>query len=233
MGSILVVDDEPQIRRFLRAGLSVHGYALSEVASGEEALRVIPRDQPDLVVLDLGLPDMDGMEVLRRLREWSQVPVIVLSVRSQEREKVRALEAGADDYVSKPFGMAEFVARIRSALRRRLRETAPEPVYTVGKLKIDLARRMVTRDGQQVRLSPKEYQLLRLLALHAGKVVTHRQLLTEIWGPAYGEHVQYLRVFVRKLRSRLEADPNRPDYLVTELGVGYRLVAPDQFHESA
>lgn len=226
--TILVVDDEPQIRRFLRASLSMHGYGVAEVENGAEALKAVARGGMDLVVLDLGLPDMDGMEVLKQLREWSQVPVIVLSVRAQEREKVGAFEAGADDYVSKPFGMAEFVARIRSALRRRGRETGAEPVYAVGKLKIDLARRIVTLDGQAVRLSPKQYQLLRVLAQHAGKVVTHRQLLSEIWGPAYVDQVQYLRVFMRKLRSRVEVDPNRPEYLMTELGVGYRLRSADQ-----
>jgi len=227
--TILVVDDEPQIRRFLRASLAMDGFTIDEADTGAAALRKLAHDKPDLVVLDLGLPDMDGMDVLKRLREWSQVPVIVLSVRAQEKEKVGAFEAGADDYVGKPFGMAEFVARIRGALRRRMREMSPEPVFTVGGLKIDLARRVVTVNGVAARLSPKQYQLLRVLAQNAGKVVTHRQLLTEIWGPAHVEEVQYLRVFMRKLRSRLETDSNRPEYLLTELGVGYRLRSQDQF----
>jgi len=229
--SVLVVDDEPQIRRFLRASLTMNDFTVDEADNGGTALRKLVHDRPDLVVLDLGLPDLDGMDVLRRLREWSQVPVIVLSVRAQEKEKVEAFEAGADDYVSKPFGMAEFVARIRTVLRRRLREVSPEPVFSCGGLRIDLSRRVVTVDGALTRLSPKQYQLLRVLAQNAGKVVTHRQLLSEIWGPAHVEEVQYLRVFIRKLRSRLEADTNRPEFLVTELGVGYRLRSQDQFAE--
>jgi two-component system KDP operon response regulator KdpE len=229
--TILVVDDEPQIRRFLRASLDVHGYDVSEAATAAEGLRLATTARPDLVVLDLGLPDRDGFEVLRTIREWSRVPVFVLSVRGRENEKVKAFEMGADDYVTKPFGMAELLARVRSALRRRLREEVPEPVFTVGGLEVDVERRSVRVDGAEVRLSPKQYRLLQTLVAHAGKVVTHHQLLREVWGPAHVDDVQYLRIFVRKLRSRLEADPSRPRYLLTELGVGYRLRTPDQFSD--
>jgi two-component system KDP operon response regulator KdpE len=179
-------------------------------------------------VLDLGLPDREGFEVLAALREWSRTPVIVLSVRSREDEKVRAFELGADDYVVKPFGMAELLARIKTALRRRVEAQAPEPVFRVGSLEVDLVRRLVRVGGAEVRLSPKQYQLLQVLVAHAGKVVTHRQLLGEVWGAAHRDDVQYLRVFVQKLRRQLEADPARPVYLLTELGVGYRLRTPDQ-----
>jgi two-component system KDP operon response regulator KdpE len=225
---ILVVDDEPQIRKFLRLGLEDSGFAVLEAANAEAALRVAVAAQPELVVLDLGLPDREGFEVLERLREWSRVPVIVLSVRSRESEKVRAFDLGADDYVVKPFGMPELLARVRAALRRRIESEAPEPVFRVGALEVDLVRRVVRVNGAQVRLSPKQYRLLQILVSNAGKVVTHRQLLNDIWGAAHRDDVQYLRVFVRKLRSRIEADPARPAYLLTELGVGYRLRTPDQ-----
>jgi two-component system KDP operon response regulator KdpE len=225
---ILVVDDEPQIRRFLRLGLEGHGYGVLEAATGEAALRAAVAAQPDLVVLDLGLPDREGFEVLRALREWSRVPVFILSVRNREGEKVRAFELGADDYVVKPFGMPELLARIKAALRRRIEGEAPEPVFRVGGLEVDLARRVVRVDDAEVRLSPKQYRLLQVLVANAGKVVTHRQLLNEVWGAGHRDDTQYLRVFVRKLRQRLEADPARPRYLLTELGVGYRLRTPDQ-----
>jgi two-component system KDP operon response regulator KdpE len=223
---ILVVDDEPQIRRFLRHGLAAHGYAVLEAESAEAALRAAVRERPELVVLDLGLPDREGFDVLSALREWSAVPVLVLSVRSRETEKVRAFDLGADDYVVKPFGMPELLARIKAALRRR--GAAGEPLFRAGGLEVDLARRLVRVDGAEVRLSPKQYRLLQVLVAHAGKVVTHRQLLGEVWGAAHRDDVQYLRVFVRKLRGRLEADPARPRYLLTELGVGYRLRTEDQ-----
>jgi two-component system KDP operon response regulator KdpE len=225
---VLVVDDEPQIRRFLRLGLEGHGYAVLEAASGEAALRAAVAAQPDLVVLDLGLPDREGFEVLGALREWSRAPVFILSVRSREDEKVRAFELGADDYVVKPFGMPELLARIRAALRRRVESESPQPVFRVGALEVDLARRIVRVEGTEVRLSPKQYRLLQVLVANAGKVLTHRQLLGEVWGAAHRDDVQYLRVFVRKLRSRIEADPARPRYLLTELGVGYRLRTPEQ-----
>jgi two-component system KDP operon response regulator KdpE len=224
----LVVDDEPQIRRFLRLGLEGHGYEALEAETAAAALRTAATGRPDLVVLDLGLPDREGFEVLAALREWSRTPVIVLSVRSREDEKVRAFELGADDYVVKPFGMAELLARIKTALRRRVEAQAPEPVFRVGSLEVDLVRRLVRVGGAEVRLSPKQYQLLQVLVAHAGKVVTHRQLLGEVWGAAHRDDVQYLRVFVQKLRRQLEADPARPVYLLTELGVGYRLRTPDQ-----
>jgi two-component system KDP operon response regulator KdpE len=225
---ILVVDDEPQIRKFLRLGLEGHGYAVLEAATAATAQQAAVAGQPELVVLDLGLPDREGFEVLATLREWSRVPVLVLSVRSREDEKVRAFELGADDYVVKPFGMSELLARIKAALRRRIESEAPMPVFRVGGLEVDLVRRAVRVDAAEVRLSPMQYRLLQILVSNAGKVVTHRQLLSDIWGAAHRDDVQYLRVFVRKLRQRIEADPAQPRYLLTELGVGYRLRAPDQ-----
>jgi two-component system KDP operon response regulator KdpE len=225
---ILVVDDEPQIRRFLRLGLEGHGYAVLEAASADGALHAAVSQRPDLVVLDLGLPDREGFEVLKALREWTRIPVFILSVRNREGEKVRAFELGADDYVVKPFGMPELLARIKVALRRGAEGAAPQPVFRVGGLEVDLGRRLVRVDDLEIRLSPKQYRLLQVLVTHAGKVVTHRQLLHEVWGAAHRDDVQYLRVFVRKLRARVEADPARPRYLLTELGVGYRLRTPDQ-----
>jgi two-component system KDP operon response regulator KdpE len=200
-----------------------------EAASANDALRVAVAEQPELVVLDLGLPDREGFEVLSALREWSRVPVLVLSVRNREGEKVRAFDLGADDYVVKPFGMPELLARIKAALRRRVAAAVGAPLFRVGGLEVDLARRIVRVDGVEVRLSPKQYRLLQVLVSNAGKVVTHRQLLGEVWGTAHRDDIQYLRVFVRKLRSRIEAEPARPRYLLTELGVGYRLRTPDQF----
>jgi two-component system KDP operon response regulator KdpE len=226
--TVLVVDDEPQIRRFLRLGLESHGYAVQEAATAETALRAAVSARPELVVLDLGLPDREGFEVLSALREWSRVPVLVLSVRSREDEKVRAFDLGADDYVVKPFGMAELLARINAALRRRVASEAPQPVFRVGGLEVDLVRRVVRVNDGDVRLSRMQYRLLQILVANAGKVVTHHQLLSELWGAAHRDDVQYLRVFIRKLRQRIESDPARPQYLLTELGVGYRLRAPDQ-----
>ncbi|HEY7243700.1 MAG TPA: response regulator [Xanthobacteraceae bacterium] len=223
----LVVDDEVQIRRFLRAGLELDEFAVAEAESGGEALRCATLRAPDLVILDLGLPDMDGSEVLERLRGWSTVPVIVLSVRSHEGEKVRLLEKGADDYVVKPFGMAELLARAHAAMRRYARVSTGEPVINIGPLSIDLAARIVTVDGARVVLTPKEYRLLQLLAQHAGNVVTHQFLLKEIWGAPHLNDTHYLRIFMRKLRQKIEADPTQPRILLTELGVGYRLVTPE------
>ncbi len=223
----LVVDDEVQIRRFLRAGLELDGFAVAEAESGTQALRCATLQPPDLVILDLGLPDMDGSEVLERLRGWSTVPVIVLSVRSHEGEKVRLLEKGGDDYVVKPFGMAELLARAHAAMRRYARASTGEPVISIGPLSIDLAARMVTVDGARVMLTPKEYRLLQLLAQHAGNVVTHQFLLKEIWGAPHLNDTHYLRIFMRKLRQKIEADPTQPRILLTELGVGYRLVTPE------
>jgi two-component system KDP operon response regulator KdpE len=228
---ILVVDDEPQIRKFLRLGLEGHGYGVHEAGTAEAALRVAVAHPPELVVLDLGLPDREGFEVLSALREWSRAPVIVLSVRNREGEKVRAFDLGADDYVVKPFGMPELLARVKAALRRQV--AAAEPVFRVGGLEVDLAHRLVRVDGAEARLSPKQYRLLQVLVSNAGKVVTHRQLLDDVWGAVHRDDIQYLRVFVRKLRSRIEADPARPRYLLTELGVGYRLRTPDQLAGAA
>lgn len=230
--TILVVDDEPQIRRFLRLGLQGHGFGVLEAATADAALRLAVAHRPDMVVLDLGLPDREGFEVLGALREWSRVPVLVLSAREREAEKVRAFDLGADDYVVKPFGMAELLARIRAALRRRVESESPEPVFRVGGLEVDRAQRIVRVDGAEVRLSPKQYRLLHMLVVNAGKVLTHRQLLAEVWGSAHRDDVQYLRVFMRKLRTRLEPDPARPRYLLTELGVGYRLRSPDQLERA-
>jgi two-component system KDP operon response regulator KdpE len=224
--TILVVDDEPQIRRMLRAALTAHGFDMAEAVAGQDALRLATTAKPQLVILDLGLPDIDGFAVLERLREWSPVPVIVLSVRSREAEKVRALELGADDYVTKPFGMAELLARIRVALRRRRPEAAAPEIFSIDGFTFDPMRRRVVVGGAEIKLSPKQFRLLDVLVRHAGRVVTHGQLLSEVWGPAHAGDVQYLRVFVKSLRQKIEADPARPHYLLTELGVGYRMRAP-------
>lgn len=221
---VLVVDDEVQIRRLLRATLEGAGYAMREAATGQLALNEIAFRQPDAVVLDLGLPDMSGLEVLRRLREWTEVPVLILSVLGQEEDKVAALDAGADDYLTKPFGGAEFLARIRVMLRRTKAENGIT-VVKFGSVEVDLARRVVTKDAQEVALTAKEYALLRLLVVHRGKVLTHRQLLREVWGPKAEEQTHYLRVYTDRLRRKLEDDPTRPKYLLTALGVGYRLIS--------
>ncbi|MFO1057744.1 MAG: response regulator [Dongiaceae bacterium] len=228
---VLIVDDEPQIRRFLRASLSAHGYETVEAASGAEAIRQAAALSPAVIILDLGLPDMEGMEVIRRLREWTQTPIVVLSVRAREADKIAALDLGADDYLTKPFGMGELLARIRTALRHRLQEGGEAPLFRSGRLTVDLVKRLVTLDGQEVRLSPKEYDLLRLLVQHAGRVVTHQQLLREVWGPAQVRETQYLRVYIGQLRAKLEADPSQPRLILTEPGVGYRL--RDQGDEGA
>ena len=220
---ILVVDDEPQIRRALRAGLAAQGYDVALVATGEEALDEAALHPPALVVLDLSLPGISGLDVCERLREWSDVPILVLSARGQERDKVNALDRGADDYLTKPFGMDELLARIRAALRRRGVGRASEPsALAVGSVAIDFARRIVTRDGEEVRLTRLEYELLHFLALNADRVVTHRQILSHVWGPENAEETQYLRVHIGHLRQKLEVDPARPLFLITEPGVGYR-----------
>ena len=225
--SVLVVDDEIQIRRFLRTGFEFDGFQVQEAETGSEALRAATLKPSDLVILDLGLPDMDGAEVLERLRTWSSVPLIVLSVRGSEDEKVRLLELGADDYMVKPFGMAELLARAHSAMRRQLRAAHGEPIIKCGPLAIDFAARAVSINGQRLTLTPKEYRLLQILAQHSGNVVTHQFLLREIWGNEHVDDTHYLRIFVRKLRRKIEADPTQPRILLTELGVGYRLVASD------
>ena len=221
---VLVVDDEVQIRRFLRAGLELDGFVVEDAETGADALKSVTLKQPDLVILDLGLPDMDGGDVLERLRSWSTVPLIVLSVRSNESEKVRLLESGADDYVVKPFGMAELLARVRVALRRQMRAVSGEPTVKAGPLTIDLAARAVMLNDKRLALTPKEYRLLQVLAQHAGNVVTHQHLLKEVWGSIHVHDTHYLRIFVRKLRQKIEPHPDSPKILVTELGVGYRLV---------
>jgi two-component system KDP operon response regulator KdpE len=219
---ILVVDDEPQIHRFLAPALTAAGYEPVRADTGAEALREIARKPPQAVVLDLGLPDMDGKAALTEARAFYDGPILILSARHRELEKIEALDLGADDYLEKPFGVGELLARLRVALRHRLlRERAP-PVVRAGALEIDLVRRTVTRAGEPIRLSPKEYELLAKLAEGGGKVLTHRQLLVAVWGPAHVEDVQYLRVFVGQLRQKLEDDPSRPSVIVTELGVGYR-----------
>lgn len=230
---VLVVDDDVQIRRFLRAGFELEGFAVREAADAATGLRAATLQPLDLVILDLALPDLDGSDVLEQLRAWSTVPVIVLSVRSSEAEKVRLLEAGADDYVVKPFGMAELLARARAALRRHTRGAAGESIVKVDRLQIDFATRTVTLDDARLTLTPKEYRLLHVLAQHAGNVVTHQHLLKEVWGQPHMQDTHYLRIFVRKLRQKIEADPNRPRILLTELGVGYRLGLTTEAAEKA
>ena len=222
---VMIVEDDPQVRRLLRATLTGHGYRVLETETATQALTQAATRNPDLVLLDLGLPDSDGLEVTRRLREWTTVPIIVLSARERQEEKVAALDLGADDYLTKPFGVPELLARIRVALRHReqLKLGDAEPVFAVGELVVDLAQRRVTIGEREVKLTPTEYNLLLALVRHAGKVVTHLQLLKEAWGPAYTEQRQYLRVYVGQLRQKLESDPARPRYLLTEPGVGYRL----------
>jgi two-component system KDP operon response regulator KdpE len=220
---VLVVDDEPQIRRLLSVSLSSHGYRVETAASGTEALDRLSGETFDIVLLDLGLPDMDGSEVCRLIREWSKVPIIVISVREGERDKVIALDLGADDYVTKPFGIDELLARMRANLRRAA-PTPEEPVMMFGDLTVDLARRLVSRGGETIRLTPTEYDLLRTLAAHAGRVLTHRQLLREARGPAYEEDTPLLRVHMVGLRQKLGIPPNRPGHIATEPGVGYRLL---------
>jgi len=223
---IVLIEDEPQIRRFLRTTLGGQGYRLFEVANGADALIEVAQRQPDVVILDLGLPDIDGIDVIRRLREWSATPIIVLSARGQERDKVAALDAGADDYVAKPFSAGELLARIRVALRHTAGASheGSEATFKVGELEVDLLRRHVSMRGGEVKLTPIEYKLLTTLVRHAGKVVTHQQLLREVWGPSHDDQSHYVRVYMAHLRHKLEAEPARPRYLLTEPGVGYRLV---------
>jgi len=223
--TVLVVDDEPPIRRLLRTSLSAQGYRIVEADNAATALAEIRNHEPDVVILDLGLPDGDGLSVIEMVRRNSAVPIIVLSSRSDERGKVAALDLGADDYLTKPFGMAELVARIRAALRHRLQVDGAEAVFQSGDLSVDLVRRIVRVKDAEVKLSPKEYDILQQLVIHAGKVLTHKHLLREVWGPATAD-VQYLRIYIRQLRQKLEADPERPRLILTEAGVGYRLTAP-------
>jgi two-component system, OmpR family, KDP operon response regulator KdpE len=223
--TVLLVEDEPQMRRFLRAALIGHGYKLIEAETGAAGLTEAATRNPEIIILDLGLPDLDGLEVTRRLREWSRTPIIVISARGQEKDKVAALDAGADDYLTKPFGVGELLARLRVALRHREALAGPgeEPVFVLGPLRVDLAKRQVFVGEEEKRLTPTEYRLLTTLVRHAGKVLTHRQLLKDAWGPPYVNETQYLRVYMGQLRHKLEPDPARPRFLVTEPGVGYRL----------
>ena len=220
--TILVIDDEIQIRRFLRISLEANGYVVIETATGQDGINGVAQRRPDLVILDLGLPDMDGLDVLRRLREWTAVPVIVLSVRDSDRIKVAALDAGADDYLTKPFSLEELMARLR-VMQRRVGAAQESPIFTTGKLKVDLNRRVVTVNEEIVKLTPTEYALLRYLVRNAGKVVTHRQILREVWGPEYMDETHYLRVYFAQLRQKIEDDSSIPRLILTEPGVGYRL----------
>lgn len=225
-GCVLVVDDEPPIRKLLRNTLRVHGYEVLEAGTVHAARVLVAGEKIDVMILDLGLPDGDGLDVIRGVRETSPLPIIVLSSRDDERGKVAAFDAGADDYVTKPFGVEELVARVRAALRHRVQQQGAKPVFRSGGLTVDLVRRIVTRDGAEVKLSPKEYGILAQLVIHAGKVLTHRHLLEAVWG-AGTDDVTYLRVYVRQLRGKLEADPERPALILTEAGVGYRLRVAD------
>ena len=224
---ILVIEDDLPIRRFLRASLTSHDYDVAEAPSGKEALMLATQRPPDLVVLDLGLPDVDGLEIIRRLREWSAMPILIVSARGQEKDKVAALDAGADDYLTKPFGVGELLARMRVALRHAATLAAGKPeqaaAFTAGDLKADLAARRVFVGQREIHLTPIEYKLLTTLARHAGKVLTHRFLMKEVWGPPYVEQTHYLRIFMANLRRKIEANPAQPRYLLTEQGVGYRM----------
>jgi two-component system, OmpR family, KDP operon response regulator KdpE len=225
--SILVVDDEQSMRRFLRVSLENAGYRVFEAENGETGLSLAASKNPDLVLLDLGLPDQDGLTVTARLREWAKVPIIVISARGREEDKVTALDQGADDYLTKPFGVGELLARIRVALRRATTTEAGTPEFSLGELRVDLSRRQVFLKGEEVHLTPIEYKLLSLLIQNAGRVLTHRQLLREVWGPNSVEHTHYLRVYMGQLRHKLEENPSRPAYITTEPGVGYRLRVPE------
>jgi two-component system KDP operon response regulator KdpE len=222
---ILVIDDEPQILRALRTILSAKGFRVSTAARGEEGLALAAAQTPDVIILDLSLPDLDGIEVCRRLREWSQTPIIVLSVRDTERDKVAALDRGADDYLTKPFGIEELLARVRVALRHSvLLQGGKETVIRSGSLVIDLANHTITRDGTEIKLTATEYKLLAYLAANAGRVLTHQAILSHVWGPADADHTEYLRVYLRQIRKKVETDPERPEVLITEPGIGYRFV---------
>lgn len=224
-GLILLIEDEPQVRRFLRASLQCEGYRLVEAETGQEGLRQAATCNPELVLLDLGLPDFDGLEVIKKLREWTRLPIIVLSARGQDQDKIRALDFGADDYLTKPFSAGELLARVRVGLRHWAVQSAgqKEPVFTLDNLKVDLSKRQVFLDDKEIHLTPIEYRLLNILVRHAGKVITHNQLLKEVWGPKYIDQISYLRVYMTQLRHKLEKDPTRPRFFINEPGIGYRL----------
>jgi len=219
---VLVIDDEESIRRFLRVALSAQSYQIVEATTGKEGITTAAMQKPDVIILDLGLPDMDGVEVTRLLREWAQTPIIILSVRGSEGDKIAALNAGADDYLTKPFGIGELLARLRAALRRAT-QPSNEPVFAHGSLNVDMAKRIVSAAGKEVQLTPNEYGILKTLVTHAGKVMTHHQLLKEVWGPAYQQEFHLLHVNISNLRRKIEPDPARPTHIITEPGVGYRL----------
>ena len=225
--TVLVIEDEPEIRRFLRSALGAEGYRVVESESGERGVIDAGSQKPDLAIVDLGLPDLDGVEVIRRIRGWSPLPIIVLSARAREHSKVEALDAGADDYVTKPFGVGELLARVRASLRHAARSGGGGKSLEFGESRIDLETRQAFRSGRPVHLTPIEFRLLGCLAQHAGKVVTHRQLLREVWGPSHSEHTHYLRIYMKQLREKLEPDPMRPRYFLTETGIGYRLMAEE------
>lgn len=221
-GTVLVVDDEPAIHRFMAPALAANGYEALRADTGTQALALVANRQPDVVILDLGLPDMDGKEVIRRLREWTPVPILVLSARDREVEKIEALDLGADDFINKPFGMGELMARLRAALRHRMQDKGETPVLRLGVVEIDIPRHRVLRAGEEIKLTPKEFELVAFLSRHAGKVLTHRHILRAVWGPAHEHDTQYLRVYVGQLRAKLETDPANPTLIITEPGVGYR-----------
>jgi two-component system, OmpR family, KDP operon response regulator KdpE len=223
--TVLVIEDEAPIRRFLKPALESHGFKVIEAVTAQEGLSLASSHQPNVILLDLGLPDMDGLEVIRRLREWTTIPIIVLTAREKEKDKIEGLDAGADDYLTKPFDIGELMARVRVALRHleRVKRGEKEPVFETKDFKVDLTSRLVTVRGQEVHLTPHEYDLLALLVKHAGKVVTQKQILKEIWGPSADDQTQYLRLYVHQLRQKIEPDSNRPKYIVTEPGIGYRL----------
>ena len=222
--TILVVEDEPEIRRFLRVALGVEGYRVVESATGRRGSIDAGTHKPDLAIVDLALPDVDGIEVIRRIREWSPMPIIVLSARVQERSKIEALDAGANDYVTKPFGIGELLARVRAALRHAVRSPSGTSILRFGNAVVDLEKRTASHDREEIRLTPIEFRLLAMLAKHVGMVVTHRQLLTQVWGPTHQSDTHYLRIYMKQLREKLEIDPVRPRHLLTETGIGYRLV---------
>lgn len=222
---VLIVDDEPQIRRMLRISLDGHGYETDEAITGKAGVQRAAMFKPDIILLDLGLPDLDGKDVIKQIRDWLTVPIIILTVRDQEVEKIEALDAGADDYVTKPFSMGELLARMRVAIRRTV-HTDNDPVITCGNLRIDLSHRRVTLSNDEVKLTPTEYELVKIFATHMGKVLTHKQLLKAVWGNAYQNDTQYLRVYINQLRKKIEEDPTQPRYIITESGVGYRMIHP-------
>jgi two-component system KDP operon response regulator KdpE len=222
---VLLVDDEPAIARFLKPAIEANGYDFQVAETAADALKRIAANAPDIVLLDLGLPDADGKEIIRRVRDWSDVPIVVLSARDREAEKIDSLDAGADDFVNKPFGVGELLARMRTALRHRMQRNAETPVLRIGELEIDNIRHRVARGDQEIKLTRKEFELLSFLARHPGKVLTHRQILTAVWGPAHTEDTQYLRVYVGHLRQKVEDDPGEPKIIVTESGIGYRIAA--------